>query len=340
MKEKTKNILSVPFEKLKWAIYGLGVKAHKTFHRKKNKDKVHFSSRKTKETFFYILIMAIPVVHFCIFYVGVNANSLALAFKTYERGENAAYHWVGFANFATVLNDLFHNPSMLRALGNSAYSYILSTAISLPLAVLFGYYTFKKYWGHSVFRVGLFIPSIISSVVVVTIFLNCAETAIPAVINAVFGKEIPGLIGNPDTAFGTILFYGIWIGFGSSVLIYLGSMSSIDTSVLEAGWLDGATGFREFIHIVLPLVYPTVSTMFMLGVSGVLMGTLDLYTFYGDLAADKIRVINYILFSMTKNATVADYPYISAMGILFTCVGLPLTLIVKYLLEKFGPSTE
>ena len=335
-----KKSFAAPVEKLKWAWYGLGVKAHRAFHKNEKKDKVHFSSRRTKELIFYVLVMAIPVIHFCIFYIGVNANSLALAFKVYERGENASYHWAGFANFADVLKDLFKNPSMLRALGNSAYSYVLTTAISLPLAVLFGYYAFKKYWGHSIFRVVLFIPSIISSVVVVTVFLNFAETAVPAAIRMIFGKEISGLIGNPDTAFGTIVFYGIWIGFGSSVLIYLGSMSSIDTSVLEAGWLDGATGFREFFHIVLPLVYPTVSTMFMLGVSGILMGTLDLYTFYGDLAADKIRVINYILFSMTKNATVTDYPYISAMGILFTCVGLPLTLIVKYLLEKFGPSTE
>ena len=60
--------------------------------------------KKQKDMIFYILMLAFPVTQFLIFYVGVNFNSILLAFRKYDvlKGE---FSWAGFDNFIQVFSD-------------------------------------------------------------------------------------------------------------------------------------------------------------------------------------------------------------------------------------------
>ena len=67
-------------------------------------------------------------------------------------------------------------------------------------------------------------------------------------------RNFQALIQNYDTRFETILFFAIWAGFGSQVLMYTGAMSGISDSLTDAAKIDGMSAFCEFMHITVSAI--------------------------------------------------------------------------------------
>lgn len=292
-----------------------------------------------KDLIFYCLMMIWPVAQFCVFYIGVNFNSILLSFQDIDI-VNGTTTWT-FEKIIQAFQDMTSSKNLLLTAQNSLLVYFLSLIIGTPLGLFFSYYIYKKMPGSGAFRVLLFMPSIVSGIVMVAMFQFFVEQAVPQLWSDLFGIKIKGLIENPDTRFGTILFFCIWSGFGTSVLMYSNAMSGISQEVVESAHLDGATGFREFIHITFPMIFPTLSTFLITGVAGIFTNQFALYSFYGGGAPNDIQTYGYYMYMKTKNATSeAEYPILSAMGLWMTIVAVPLTLLVKWALEKFGPSED
>ena len=294
---------------------------------------------KHKDLIFYILMMAFPVVQFSLFYIGVNGGSFLLSFQKIDIVENTVV-WT-WDNIARIFKMMTTDMALLATAKVSLLSYALLLCIGTPLGMLFSYYIYKKLPLSGAFRVILFLPSIISAIVMVTIFQFFVERAIPEIVNLFFHKEIPGLMENPGSRFATIIFYNIWVGFGTSVLMYANGMSGISQELVESAHLDGATGIREFWSITLPMVYPTLSTFLITGVAGIFTNQLNLYSFYGGGAPEKVQTYGYYLYTRTQSAASrAEYPDLATMGLFLTVIAVPLTLLVKWALEKFGPRED
>ena len=139
-----------------------------------------------------------------------------------------------------------------------------------------------------------------------------------------------------------IFIYYILISFGTSVILYSGAMSGISKDIIEAANLDGATGFKEFIYISLPGVYPTIIVLTLAKLTGFFTNKLNLFSFYGTAAEYKNYTIGYYLFKNTYGdlATMSVFPYLSAMGLVFTIIIAPITIGLKYFLEKIGPKED
>ena len=118
-----------------------------------------------KDIIFYAALMAFPVVQFLIFYIVVNANSLLLTFRSYDTltGEVS---WVGWDNLAEAFRMMTQQKELLDAMGTSFLAYAISLCIGTPLALLFSFYIYKEYPASGVFRVLLFLPSIVSAIVI------------------------------------------------------------------------------------------------------------------------------------------------------------------------------
>ena len=178
--------------------------------------------------------------------------------------------------------------------------------------------------------------------VLVSVFVEFVNVVIPGIAQLTTGESMIGFITNPPTSktFGTVLFYCVWIGFGGSILLYVGAMNNIPDSVSEACKLDGANLFQEMIYIVLPLIYPTFVTFMVVGVGGILTNQMALYAFFGPEAGQSIQTFGYYLFRRTKMAGESDYPFLATLGLMMTAIVAPLTFLVKWGLEKIGPSLE
>ncbi len=305
----------------------------------KKKKRSALGAYNKRDILFYIGLMAFPVLQFVIFYIVVNFNSILLIFQDYDLVTNTTT-FVGFDNIKEAFRLMTSTSEFTSSAGYSFLAYILGLVIGMPLALLFSYYIYKKMPASGFFRVLLFMPSIISAIVMVTIFQFFVERALPEIFTQWFKvKSFKGLLENPSTRFATIMFYNIWVSFGVNILIYSDAMGKIPPEVIDAAKLDGATGIKEFWYITLPLVYPTLSTFIVVGVSGILTNQLNLYSFFGD--ASTIHTYGYWLYVKTASAaSKAEYPVIAAVGVLLTIVAVPMTLGVKKLLEKFGPKED
>ena len=286
--------------------------------------------------------MAYPILQFCIFYIGVNANSFLLAFQKIDALTGKTVAW-SFDELVGAF-ELMTSPTLLMTLKMSLQSYAILTSISIPLALFFSYYIYKKMPMANAFKVILFVPSIVSGIVMVSMYRFFLGEAVPDLIRTFTGvKSSFRLLDMPETRYGAILFFNIWSGFGTGILMYSNAMSGISTEIVESAHLDGATGFREFWHITLPLVYPTLSTFLITGVAGIFGNQLALFSFYGDQAKVELWTYGYYLYKETLRVSSMgrqEYPRLSAMGMVLTVVVIPTTFLVRYLLEKLGPSQD
>ena len=296
-----------------------------------------------KNIIFICLVALIPIVQFLIFYVYVNINSVIMAFQEYvidPTTDRGSYVWYGLENFSRVVNAFSKNGNLLAALKNSCIYYFVSVLVGISVGLFCSFYIYKKRHCSSFFKIMLFLPSIVSSMALIIIFKYFANFGVPMLLKSWFGVDVGSLINTEKTAFGTVLFFGIWFGIGNNVLIYLGTMSGISESLVEAAKLDGANMFQEFIHVTFPSVYPTVSTFVVTGLAAFFTADMGLYSFFSYGAPNSVQTIGYYLLKETRAASFDGYPYLAALGLVFTIITIPLTIVVRHALEKLGPSAD
>lgn len=300
-------------------------------------------SRKDRgKTIFYWTILAFPLLQFVIFYIGVNLNSFALAFQTFDL-YNEGLKFVGFdqlwTNFIAVFQKFQEADYLLTAFNNSIIAYLIGLFVGLTLALLFSYYLYKKFFMSKFFKVILFLPFIISSIILVVIYKYFVENAIPAFVLELTGKEIEGLLSNPNTEFITVLFFSIWTGFGIQTLIYGSAMSDISNDIVDAAKIDGITPMREFLFIDIPIIAPTIAVFVVSSTATIFVNQMNLFSFYGAEAANyDIWTIGYYMYQGITVAPLGEYPYFAAFGLIMTMITIPITLIVRRFMNKLDPN--
>ena len=303
---------------------------------------VHKSKKNRGKTIFYWSMLAFPLLQFVIFYIGVNMNSFALAFQEFDLYDGGL-KFLGFdrlwMNFQAVFQEFQEADYLLTAFSNSIIAYLISLVVGLTLALLFSYYLYKKFFMSKFFKVILFLPFIISSIILVIIYKYFVENAIPAFIQQLFGTEIEGLLSNPDTEFITVLFFSIWTSFGIQTLIYGSAMSDISTDIVDAAKIDGVTPMREFLFIDLPIIAPTIAVFVVSSTATIFANQMNLFSFYGASAANyDIWTIGYYMYQGITVAPLADYPFFAAFGLVMTMITIPITLIVRHFMNKADPN--
>lgn len=329
---------------VKDAFYDLNVSIHnlfgKIFPRKKEKT---IRSGQIGAAIFAHLLVLYPLLQFIVFYVIVNFNSIALSFQKFNL-DTGSFELNGLETLKAVFIDLSHDTLLKYCTKNSLISYIIGLAIGFPIHLTFSYVIYKKVPFSGFFQTVLFLPQILSSIVMSLMFMRFTSNALPEFLLAKFGIEKFDLLYDVKTAFGTVLFYSIWSGFGTQLILYAGAMSRIPDSIIEFGELEGISMWKEFWHVCLPMIYPTITIFLVTGIAGIFTSQLNLFNFYGKEARMETRTLGYHFYIMVLDVegspSYLDYPYAAASGLIFSLVAAPVTLIARHLLEKYGPTVE
>lgn len=286
------------------------------------------------ELIFYICLIALPLLQVAVFYFYVNLNSFAMAFQKYD-SITGKFTWDFSVNFNKLWWELTESSILVDALLNSLRVWLLTAIFGRLLSILFSYYIYKKWVGDKFFKFFLFLPSILPSILLVIVFKFFANEAIPGYILELLGKTIDPLLIGSKTLMPTVYFFNIWVGFGGQILIYTGAMDQISPDVIEAGRVDGVKPYQELFFIVIPMILPTVATFMVASVAVLFTNQASLYSFFGDNVDYENFTIGYYLFELVnKNGNGKSmYTYASALGIVCTFIALPLTLLVRRLLE-------
>ena len=294
---------------------------------------------KLKEGLFIFSLVIYPILQFCVFYIFVNFNSIILAFENIDKNNVATF--AGFSNFALFFENIIKDGAEVSmAMKNSAIAYACTMIIGFPLSMFFSYYVFKKFPFAAAYRIIVMLPTILSAMLMGLIFQKFMHS-LPVAMEKIGWKNFPRFLSDDKYIFGTIVFYSIWTGFSTGTIIYSNAMNGIDKEVLESGEIDGTTYLREFWHLVLPLIFPTITTFIVSGVAGLFTFSGPLYEFYGMEAPYSSLTMGYYMMIQTlKSTNYMQYPVVAAQGIVLTIVAFPLTMLVKWLMEKFDPTAD
>lgn len=297
--------------------------------------KSSMQSVKRNKLIFYCTMVALPFIQFLVFYVFVNFRSFALGFQEYSF-ETGKYVFIGFENFERIFRDFKETVTLASSIENSLTLFVWTFFFGSFGAVLFSYYIYKNHVGSELFKIVLYLPHILGNVVVVIMYKYFVEEVIPTI----FADDALRLLTNPDTSRATVMFYSIYISFGTRVLVYTSAMSGISDSIIESAQLDGITPMKELLFIVLPSIWSTFVTFMVTSVVGIFTNQMALYTFYAAEAPPALYTFGYYLYRGAKIGTNVEYPYLAALGLLLTLIAVPMTFLARWGLKTLGPSKE
>lgn len=298
--------------------------------------KVGLGQNTWQSKLFYTLLVLLPSLQFLFFYVFVNLNSFALAFKIFPDGIESHYEWA-IDNFKNWFTDLSKRTEMKAAIWISIKMYLISIVTGLPLGLFFSYYMFKKMPGSKLFRVLLFMPSILSAAVLSTIYKMITDYVLGG-SDGLFAINF----WDKDHRFGSMMFFNIFVSFGTSVLMYTNKMDAIAPEIIESAHLDGANGLTEFWYIVLPQIFSIMQVFLMTGFAGIFTNQHNVLMLFGYQQTADVQPLGYMLWRGVARAggqITALGPY-AALGLMITLIIVPLTFLLRWALQKVGWKEE
>ncbi len=289
-------------------------------------------------TAFIVLTLLLPLLHTAVFWGYVNIDGILLAFKSSRTGE-----WT-LENFVQIWELITKPGGELAIALRNTLLYFLESNVLLVLNLMVAYFLYKKIAGYKTYRIIFYLPGIISSVVLTTIFQEFIKPFGPlGTLLETIGMTIPetGFLADSGTATYTIMAYNIWVGFSTWVLMFSSTLSRMPAEVMEAARLDGCGPFRELFCIVLPMIVPMFTTMFILNFTSIFSASGPILLF--TEGKYETTTVSYWMFNQVYGGGgyggASHYNLVSAFGLCLTVVAVPLTMGLRALVEKI-PSVE
>ncbi len=293
-------------------------------------------SGKSRKTIFITLMLVFPLSQFFIFTVYTNFNTILMAFQELDASYNVV--WVGLKNFKNFLVDFRMLPIWKSAILNSMGYFPVTVFVSLPLTILVSYFLHNKIWFSGFFKVVFYIPNIVSVVVMALVYKSMFSYngPIDQFLKLFNVKDIPNWFNEDGITMWILYFYAVWAGIGGNIILVLGAMSRVPQEVREAGALDGVGMWREIVQIYLPIIWPTVSTLIVFGVSTSFAMFIHTIVLCGDGRANSATVASILITEVNKGS---QY-YASMISIVITAFAIPATQLTKYLVNKIWADVE
>jgi len=181
--------------------------------------------------------------------------SFAASFTDYSPIRASEARFVGLANYARAL----HEPAFWSALSNTALFVIGTIPFTTALALALALAVQPAFRGRTVLRVGFFVPSVVSVVVLSLVFkgLYAADGSLNTLLRALH-LPAPDWLLDPRAALPAIMAMDVWSASGYYMIIFLAGLEAIPRELYEAARLEGASSWDCFAHITLPLLRPTL----------------------------------------------------------------------------------
>ena len=215
--------------------------------------------------------------------------------------------------------------------------FIFGTVCSILLAILLNEITKKM--ASKVYQTVILLPYLMSWVVVsylVFAFLSADTGFFNKTLLPLFGKEAINWYSNKTYWPFILIFVYLWKSVGYSMIIYLSGIVGISQDYYEAAKIDGASKWKQIRCITLPLIKPTVITMFILSIGQIFRSDFGLFyqvTKNSGTLYDYTRTIDvYVYQALMKNS---DYSMSSAASVLQSVLGFVLIILANFFVKKY-----
>jgi multiple sugar transport system permease protein len=201
----------------------------------------------------YLFLLPWLVGFFCLT-LGPTLSSLYLSFTDFNLLQPP--RWIGIQNYVRMF---FTDPRFWGAVKVTLVYVVLSVPAKLLFALAIAMLLDKGIRGLTVYRALFYLPSLLGASVAIAVLwrqIFSADGVVNSVL-AVFGITATSWISNPSTAIYTLVLLSVW-QFGSPMIIFLAGLRQVPQDLYEAASMDGASKWRQFRRITLPLLAPVI----------------------------------------------------------------------------------
>jgi multiple sugar transport system permease protein len=278
---------------------------------------------------------------FVVFGAGPILFSLVISFCRYDVLSPAQF--IGFGNYTQLLG--FHTDSLTgqvvandakfwKSLANTAFMLIampLSISAGLLLAIMLNH----QFRGIALFRTLFYLPSILPAVASFLLWVwifDPARGLLNRSLMMVGWGQPPDWLSSAEWSKPAIILMGLW-GIGGGMLIWLAGLKAIPVQLYEAAEIDGASPFRQFFSITLPMLSPYIFFNTVMGIIGTLQVFEAAYIMTDGGPNDSTLFYAYYLFNQAFRYL--DMGAASAMAWILFAIVLSLTLFQLKVSKKW-----
>lgn len=275
-------------------------------------------------------IMLIPAIIIVLIYSYGPMLGIIIAFQDFQPARLFNSPWVGLDNFNYVLE----LPGSLQILWNTIYMAFFKIVGMIIVPVTFalllnevGRQGFKRF-----FQTLIYMPNFLSWIIVSGMLIDILSPS-DGIVNILLGmvgiKEI-FFLGDPFWFPTTMIVSDIWKGFGFATIIYLAALTSIDPALYESSIVDGASRWKQTIHITLPGIMPIIILMCVLSIGNILNAGFDqIFNLYSPSVYKTGDIIDTFVYRLGIEQT--QYSPAAAVG-LFKSVVSFIFVSLSYIL--------
>lgn len=202
------------------------------------------------------------ILGFVLFIAGPLVSSIVLSFTRYDVLNPAKF--IGFGNYSYMFTrDGLFWVSLFNTLYITVIGVPLNIIVGLSIALLLNLKVKGMAWYRTIYYLPSIVPIVASSILWLWI-LN-PHFGVLNMILEYLGIPGPGWISSPLWSKPAIIMMRMW-GAGSTMIIYLAGLKGIPETLYEAAEIDGATTWKKFFHITLPMLTPTLFFTTVMGI--------------------------------------------------------------------------
>lgn len=283
----------------------------------------------------HIYLMLVPVIaYFAIFHYG-PMYGVQIAFKDYSLGAGMwSSPWVGFKHFEEFFGSYYFWRLLRNTLLLSLYELAFAFPASILLALLLNELRSNKF--KRLVQTVTYMPHFISIVVISGMLVDfLSRDGLINNVLAMFGFERTAFLGESEWFRTIYISSNIWQSVGWGSIIYLSAMSAIDPSLYEAAKVDGASRWKQTLHVTLPGIMPTIVILLILQIGNFMtVGTEKILLLYNATTYETADVIGTFLYR--KGILEADYSYSAAVGLFNSVINFILLVLANAISKRSG----
>jgi multiple sugar transport system permease protein len=223
-----------------------------------------YSSKLARKEALEGYLYALPwFIGFTVFTAGPIIASFLLSFTNWDLIRYP--QWIDFGNYKMLIEDpLFWQGLKVTSI-YATFSVPLGIAGGLAIAVLMN----QKIKGLSVFRTIYYLPAVVSGVAVSLLWswIFNPDFGVLNYLLSLVGIRGPGWIYDEKWALPSLILMSLW-GVGGGMVIYLASLQGVPTELYEAAIIDGASSWKRFWSITIPMISPVIFFQLIMGIIG------------------------------------------------------------------------
>ena len=286
-----------------------------------------------KRARFGVLWTLPTAILFIIFMVVPTFKVFRMSFFKWS-GFSGDQTFVGLQNFKTLAGDM----NFVHACQNTILLLVVVTSITMPIAIIFAaILTQDKIIGSGFLRFVMYVPSILSAVVIAAIFSAIYDQQDGLLNNTLGFLGLGALkrvwLGDQKIVIYSIAFAMVWQSFGYYMVMYMSSMAGVDRSLYEAAQIDGAGKVRQLFSITIPMIWQnirTTLTFFIISSVNLSFVLATAMTNGGPDGASQ-TILGYMYQQAYTNST---YGYGVAIGVVIFLFSFILSLVVSQVTKR------